>query len=81
VDTTLLPLVTGAGVAGVFCILFILGYIFPRAVVEDLKKEKAELQDALDAERASSKAAIAAAQTTRDIIAAFHAGQDQGSHK
>lgn len=76
-DSTFISLLTGAGVAGVFCVLFVLGFVYPRSVVEDLKAEREELKAALEAERESSAAAIAAAQTTRDIIAAFQAGRDK----
>jgi hypothetical protein len=81
-DSTLItPIVTGGGVAGVFCILFVLGAIFPRAVVTDLKAEIAELKAALAAERETSKASITAASATKDILAAIQLGRDIGHEK
>jgi len=74
-DSTLLSILTGAGVAGVFCVLFICGIVFPRSVVDDLKAENRELKEALDAERAAGKASLAAAQATKDILAAIQVGK------
>jgi archaellum component FlaG (FlaF/FlaG flagellin family) len=74
-DTALLNILTGAGVAGVFCILFIAGLIFPRAVVADLKAEVAELKEALESERDRGNTSVAAASATRDILAAIQLGQ------
>lgn len=73
-DTALISILSSAGVAGAFCILFVIGLIFPRPVVSDLKEEIAELKAALKAERDRANAAVAAATTTRDIIAAFQLG-------
>lgn len=75
------PLLTGSGVAGVFCVLFILGLIFPRGVVSDLKAEIAELKTALQQEREASKAAVTAATATTDILAAIRLGRDIGQEK
>ena len=81
-DSTLLtPIITGSGVAGVFCILFILGLIYPRSVIHDLKAEIAELKAALKQEREASKAAVTAASTTTDILAAIRLGRDIGQEK
>lgn len=85
-------LITGGGavgaVLGVICILFIIGAIFPKPVVDDLKKERdaeraradaaenradAERQRA-DVERQRADTSIAASQATRDIMAALQAG-------
>lgn len=74
-DSALISILTSAGVAGVFCILFITGLIFPRPVVTDLKAEVAELKQALEAERDRANTAVAATSTTRDILAAIHLGQ------
>jgi hypothetical protein len=68
-------ILTGAGACGVFCVLFILGWIYPRTVVNDLKAEVAELKAALEAERAASAASVTAASATKDILAAIQLGQ------
>ena len=78
-DSTLLTVLTGAGVAGVFCILFICGLIYPRAVVSDLKAEIAELKEALGAERDRANTSVAAASATRDILAAIQVGKAIGA--
>jgi hypothetical protein len=59
-DPALITILSSAGVAGVFCVLFITGLIYPRAVVSDLKAENVELKAALEAERdrASTLAAV-----------------------
>ena len=74
-DSTLVTILTGAGVAGVFCVLFIIGLIFPRSVVTDKDAEIAELKQALAAERDRANTAVAAATTTRDVLAAFQLGR------
>ena len=78
-DTALASILTSAGVAGVFCICFILGLIYPRAVVEDLKAENKELKDALTAERDRADSAVAAASATKDILAAIQIGRSIGA--
>ena len=78
-DSGLVTILTGAGVAGVFCVLFVLGAIFPRPVVSDLKAEIAELKQALEAERDRANTAVAATSTTRDILAAIQLGQHMQS--
>lgn len=75
-DSALLSVLTSAGVAGVFCVLFITGLIFPRSVVGDLKEENRELKAALEAERDRANAAVTAASTTRDILTAIQVGRD-----
>jgi hypothetical protein len=74
-DSTLISILTGSGVAGVFCVLFIIGAIVPKFVVTDLKDENKELKDALEAERDRANAAVAAASATRDILAAIQLGR------
>lgn len=73
-DSALLSVLTGSGVAGVFCILFVLGLIFPKSVVDDLKEENRELKDDRDAQRDRADTAIATAQASRDVLAALQAG-------
>lgn len=70
-----MSVLTGSGVAGLFCVLFITGLIFPKSVVDDLKEENHELKQALAAERDRADSAVAAASTTRDILAAIQAGR------
>ena len=74
VDSALLSVLTGTGVAGVFCALFILGLIFPRSVVSDLKDEIRALKEENKAQRERADTAVAAASATRDVLAAFQAG-------
>ena len=74
-DSALITTLTGAGVAGVFCVLFILGFVFPRQVVTDLKAEIAELKEAVEAERDRANTAVAAASATRDLMAALQLGR------
>jgi hypothetical protein len=74
VDSTLVSVLTGAGACGVFCVLFIVGLIYPRSVVADKDRVIAELKDALKAERARGDASVAGAAATRDVLAAFQAG-------
>ena len=78
-DSALLSVLTGSGVAGVFCVLFIAAVIFPRSVVTDLREENAELKQALEAERDRANAAVAAASATRDILAAIQLGRSIGT--
>ncbi len=77
-DAALINILTGAGVAGVFCVLFILGLVYPRSVITDLKEENKELKEALEAERDRANAAVAAAAATKDILAAIQLGRNLG---
>jgi hypothetical protein len=74
-DSALIGVLTSAGVAGVFCVLFVLGLVFPRAVVTDLKAEITELKEAIEAERDRANTAVTAASATRDIMAAIQLGK------
>ncbi len=74
-DSALTSILTTAGVAGVFCVLFILGLVYPRPVVADKDREIAELKDALEAERDRANTAVAAASATRDIMSAIQLGR------
>ena len=78
-DTALLSVLTSAGVAGVFCVLFVCGLIAPRFVIEDLKAEVTELKAALEAERERASASVAAASATRDVLAAIQLGRSIGT--
>jgi hypothetical protein len=75
-DSALLSILSSAGVAGVFCVLFIAGLVYPRAVIADKNAEIAELKAALEAERDRASTAVAAASATRDILAAIQLGQN-----
>ena len=74
-DSTLVSILTGAGVAGVFCVLFVVGLIYPKAVVADKDKRIAELEAIIAAERQRGDAAVAAATASRDVLMAFQAGR------
>ena len=78
-DSALLSILSSAGVAGVFCVLFITGLIYPRAVVSDKDSEIGELKGALEAERDRANAAVAAASATRDLLAAIQVGRDMNA--
>lgn len=78
-DSALLSVLTSAGVAGVFCVLFVLGLIVPKFVVEDLRAEVTELKEALEAERDRASTAVAAASATRDVLAAIQLGRSIGA--
>lgn len=73
-DSALITVLTSAGVAGVFCILFVLGLISPKPVVDDLKRERDYERTRADAERERADAAMAAASATRDVLSALQAG-------
>lgn len=74
-DSALITLLTGTGVCGVFCVMFILGLIYPRAVVTDKDKRIAQLEATVTAERQRGDAAVAAAAASRDVLVAFQAGR------
>jgi hypothetical protein len=76
VDSALVSVLSSAGVAGVFCVLFVFGLIFPRSVVDDLREENRELKAAVESERDRANAAVTAATATRDILAAIQYGRD-----
>jgi hypothetical protein len=75
-DTTLVTVLANAGVAGVVLVLFLMGVIYPKIVVEDLRAERDALRQAVMAERDRADAAVSAAQATRDVFAALRAGMD-----
>lgn len=74
-DATLITVLSSAGVAGVFCILFIVGLICPKSVIDDKNAEIAELKEALQAERNRANTSVAAASATRDLLTAIQIGQ------
>jgi flagellar biosynthesis/type III secretory pathway M-ring protein FliF/YscJ len=74
-DSALIQVFLSAGVAGVMLLCFMLGWVYPRSVVMDLKEENKELKEALEAERDRANSAIAAATTTRDVLTAIQVGQ------
>lgn len=74
-SSTLISLLTGSGVAGVFCLMFVFGWIVPKHVYDDLKAENAQKDATIKFERDRADSAVAAAQATRDIMAAIQFGQ------
>lgn len=78
-DSTLITVITGTGVAGVFCVLFLLGLIYPKYVVDDLRAERDALRAAVHAERERADAAVAAAQASANVFAALRAGISLGT--
>lgn len=74
-DSALASLLAGSGVAGVFCVLFVIGLICPRTVVTDKNAEISELKAALAAERERANASVAAADATKTLLAAIQIGQ------
>lgn len=75
-DTALVTVLSSAGVAGVFCVLFVAGRIFPKSVVDDKNAEIAELKQDLKAQRARADTAVAATTAARDVLAAIQLGRD-----
>jgi hypothetical protein len=80
-DTALLTILTNAGIAGVFVVLFLLGLIYPKTVVDDLRAERDSLRQAVMSERERADAAVAAAQATRDVFTALKAGMEMSGSK
>ena len=78
-DSALLSILSSAGVAGVFCILFIAGMVYPRVVITDLKAEITELKEALEAERDRANTAVAVASATRDLLTAIQIGRNMNA--
>ena len=72
-DTALIPVfVTNAGFAGVVIVAIIMGLLYPRPYVQDLKEENERLREALALERARADAAVQATNTTNQILGAIH---------
>lgn len=80
-DSALLVPLISAGAAGVFCILFVMGLIYPKHVVDDLKAERDYERQRADANQDRADAAVAAAQASRDVISALQAGLALGSQQ
>jgi hypothetical protein len=51
-----------------------MGVIFPRSVVDDLRKERDYERQRADLERDRADTAVAGAQATRDVLSALQAG-------
>jgi hypothetical protein len=80
-DSAFITVLTSAGVAGVFCILFVLGLIYPKSVVDDLRDERDALRQVVQSERERADSAVAAAQATHDVLAALQAGVALGHQR
>lgn len=80
-DSSLAILLANAGTAGIFCVLFVLGLIYPRSVVSDLKTENAELKRQLEAERERANTAVAGVATATDVVKAIQAGIHLGTRQ
>jgi len=78
VDSALIAVLTSSGVAGVFCVLFLLGLIYPKSVVDDLKAERDAQRKRADEERERADLAVAGATATRDVLTALQAGVAMG---
>ena len=77
-DSALVTLLTGAGVAGVFCVLFIAGWVVPKGVVTDLKERLKLVETQLETANERASTAQQSQVTMRDILAALTFGQSQG---
>jgi regulator of protease activity HflC (stomatin/prohibitin superfamily) len=80
-DTALITILTSAGVAGVFCVLFVLGAIYPKSVVDDIRAERDYERERANAERERADASVTAAQATRDVLSALQAGVTLGHQR
>lgn len=78
-DSSLLTVLTGAGVAGIFCILFLIGWVYPKSVVDDLKAERDYERQRADSQAERADAAVAAVQATTNVLGALQAGAALGS--
>lgn len=73
-EPALFSVLTGTGVCGVFVVLFILGFIYPKPVVDDLRAERDAQRMTIRALQERADAAVAAAQATHDVFTAIQAG-------
>lgn len=80
-DSALIAVLTSSGVAGVFCVLFLLGFIYPKSVVDDLRAERDLERQRADAERERADTAVAGASATRDVLSALQAGVAMGQQR
>lgn len=79
-------LIGGAGIAGVWLLCIMLGWMYPKPHVEDLRRENKDLKDALalsnqraDNERRRADSAEVAAQTANILLAGIRKGIDSGN--
>lgn len=75
-DSTLVSILTGSGVAGAFCLLFIFGWVVPKSVHDDKKAECAELKAENAQLRATAETSVATNMAMKDILAAIRYGHD-----
>jgi len=71
---------SNAGVAGAVVVCIICGLLYPRSYVKDLKEENQRLRESLALERARGDAAVAAANSTNQILGALHDIASQAAH-
>lgn len=75
-DSTLVTILTGCGACGVFCLLFIFGWIVPKHVYADVKAERDQLKAENAQLRATAETSVTTNQATKDILAAIRYGHD-----
>lgn len=80
-DSALVTLLTGAGVAGVFCLLFVCGLVYPKHVVDDLKAERDYERQRAEANQDRADTAVAATQATKDMLSALQTGVAFGQRR
>ena len=77
-DSSLIAVLTGSGGAaaalGGVLVCFIMGLLYPKSVVDDLRTERDLLKESVKNERERGDAAVAAAQGAHDIMAALQTG-------
>jgi len=80
-DSALVNVLANGGVAGIVIVLILVGLLVPKWVHDDLKAERDALKQALAEERDRADAAVAAAQASRDLIAALQTGMQMAARE
>lgn len=77
-ESAIIPVLTGAGVAGVWVLTIIFGFMSPKGHVQDLKQDIADLKEAVrtereraDLERRRADSAEEAARTSNILLASL----------
>lgn len=80
-DSVIQGLIGGAGVAGLWLACIMLGWMFPKPHVDDLKQDNSDLKEAVtlaneraDNERRRADGAVEAARTANLLLAAIGKG-------